>query len=261
MQIYLHQNGEKTGPFSVYDVKEEVRSERADEDTLGWYQGSEGWKRIADQPALELIFKEAPPRVEVTRKEELEDLRKRLAPERFKSSVRLWARVLDLFLVQCLVLGVVLGAGWLTLQEMWLGGNLLVQLTPAAVLVVIETITISLFGTTPGKWLLRVKIVPDSDQAKIPLSISLYRALTVWWRGVGFWLVPINIFMMALSQAALLRTGKTPWDEACNLRVEYGKIDRNRVFLAIGVALLAVGALNLGFGEEFREVWEESRKK
>ena len=98
------------------------------------------------------------------------------------------------------------------------------------------------------------------DGGKIPLNISLFRALTVWWRGVGFWIVPLNILMMAISQARLLNTGKTAWDAECRLRLEYGKMDWNRVFLIIGVVFGVSALMNLAFGPQLLELWEASKK-
>ena len=260
MQIYLIQDGEKTGPFTIYDVTEEVRSGRADKDTLGWHRGSDGWERLEDMSALSSIFAPPPPRTAETEVEEMQERRAQLAPERLRSSLRLWARLLDLFLVYLVILAVIFGTGLLDLAQARAESQVLIQqVLPAAVLMVLETFLISAFGTTPGKWLLRVRVLREGG-GRIPLKISLYRALTVLWRGVGFGIVPINIVMMAFSQATLLNTGKTAWDRECGLRLEYGKVDGNRVFLIIGVVLGAVVLMQLTFGAQWSELWAAAKE-
>lgn len=261
MQIYLLQDGEKTGPFTIYEVTEEVRSGRADEETLSWIRGSDGWKRLGEQAAVSSIFAAPPPRVVETEVEEMDARRAKLAPERMRSSLRLWARLLDLFLVQCAILSVIFGAGLMTVPQMMSESHVFIQqLLPAAVLMVLETFLLSAFGTTPGKWLLRVRVVRE-DGGKIPLKISLYRALTVWWRGVGLWIVPLNILMMAISQARLLNTGKTAWDHECGLRLEYGKMDWNRVILIVAVIIGVSAMMNVAFGPQLVEFWEASKQQ
>lgn len=135
-----------------------------------------------------------------------------------------------------------------------------IQLLPAALLVLLEGVTISVFGATPGKWLLKVKVLSD-DGGKIPLGLSFYRALTVWWRGVALWLVPLNILAMAIAQATLLSTGKTPWDNACRLHLTYGKVDKNRIFLMVGIFLLMLAVMSLAFNDQLMEAWEARHKK
>ncbi|MFT4546879.1 MAG: putative RDD family membrane protein YckC [Verrucomicrobiales bacterium] len=257
MQIYLLQDGEKCGPFTVFEVAEEVRSDRATEDTLGWYKDAEGWIALGELPATSSIFVEPPPREEV---EEADDLRARMAPERMRSSVRLWARLIDLFLLQWVVSVVILATGWMDATELLTRPHLGVQLLPAALLVLLEAFTISALGTTPGKWLLRIRVHADAG-GKIPLSISFYRALTVWWRGVGLWIVPLNILMMALAQASLLRTGKTPWDRACGLHLTYGKVDKNRIFLLVGIFILMLTVMVFAFNEQMVEAVEAQRQQ
>jgi uncharacterized RDD family membrane protein YckC len=260
VQIYLLQDGEKSGPFSVFEVAEEVRSGRATGDTLGWHQGSDGWIRLEDLPAASTIFVEPPPRRELVEAEDLAARRARLAPERLRSSVRLWARLIDLFFLEWIILMVVLGSGMTTVTDLLTKTHLEMQLLPAALLVVVEAFLIRSFGTTPGKWLLRVQVVMD-DGGLLSLKTSFRRALTVWWRGVGFWLVPLNIFMMALSQATLLSTGKTPWDHACGTRLEYGKLDTNRILLIIAIMIVLLLAMNFAFGEQLLGALEEAKKK
>ena len=192
--------------------------------------------------------------------EEWQERRAQLAPERLRSSLRLWARLLDLFLVYLATLAVILAGDLLTVSQIRTDLHVLIQqVLPAAVLMVLETFLISAFGTTPGKWLLRVRVLREGG-GRIPLKISLYRALTVLWRGVGFGIVPINILMMAFSQATLLNTGKTAWDRECGLRLEYGKMDGNRVVLIIAIVLAAVALMQSTFGQQWAELWKAPKK-
>jgi len=259
LQIYLLQDGEKRGPLTVFEVADEVRSGRATADTLGWYQGSDGWQRLEDLPAVSSIFVEPPPRKSEVEAEDLAQRRAQLAPERMRSSVRLWARLVDLFFLEWLLLTVGLGTGLMSVSDLLTNPHLEIQLLPAALLMLLEGLLIHSFGTTPGKWLLRVRI--SMDDGSLPtLKTSYRRALTVWWRGVGFWLVPLNIFMMALSQATLLSTGKTPWDHACGTRPSYEKLDANRIILIVAIIVGMLLAMNFAFGDQLLTAFEEAKE-
>jgi len=260
LQIYLLQDGEKRGPLSVYDVAEQVRSGKAGRDTLGWCQGSDGWVRLDELPPTSSIFVEPPPRPAVVQAEEMAARRARLGPERMRSSLRLWARLTDLFLVGWLVSMAALVSGLMTVTEIFLDPRIEVALLPAAVQMLLEGFLLHAYGTTPGKWLMRVR-VSHADGGRIGLRTSFRRAFTVWWRGIGFWLFPLNLFTMALSQATQLGTGKTPWDHACNLQVACGKVDRNRIFLIVALFFGLVTVMNLAFGEELLAAWEAAKKK
>ena len=258
MQIYLLKDDERLGPFSVFEVAEKVRAGEADGDTQGWYQGSDGWDRLEDLPATSTIF--IKPERRVTEEEEMAERRTRLAPERLRSSVRLWARLIDLFLFVWLIAIVSITSGMMTVEEVFLKPRVEVALLPAAVQMLVEGFLLHAFGTTPGKWLLRVQVVPDGG-GRIPLGVSFRRSFTVWWRGIGFWLFPLNVFMMAISQATLLNTGKTPWDESCGLGVEFGKVDGNRILLIVGIFIGLLLVMNQLLGEELAAALEAAGKK
>lgn len=246
--------------MTLYDVAEEVRSGRATGSTLGWYQGSDGWLPIEELPPTASIFVKPPPRPEVVQAEEMAERRARLAPERMRSSVRLWARLIDLFLLGWVITMVALATGMMTVTELLFNRRIEVALLPAAVLMLLEGFLIHAFGTTPGKWMMRVGVSLE-DGGRIPLGTSFRRSFMVWWRGIGCWLPVLNIFMMAISQAVLLSTGKTPWDHAYKLQVSYGKVDRNRIFLVIAVFFSLGMVMNYAFGDELMAAWEAAQKK
>lgn len=266
MQIYLLQDGEKRGPLTIYEVAEEVRAGKADADTLGWFRGSDGWGRLEELSPTASLFVEPPPRPETVRAEGLAEMRARLAPERAHSVVRLLARLIDLFLLGTGIFALVLASGLVRLVDLVNDTNpemqLMMQLLVGATLMVLEGFLIFAVGTTPGKWLLRVRVTREGG-GRIPLATSFRRSFTVWWRGVGFWLLLLSMITMALAQASLLGTGKTPWDRACGLEVSYGKIDRNRVLLII-VLLLGLSLLmGIAFEEQMQQMREalEAAKK
>ena len=260
MQIYLLQDGEKRGPLTIYEVAEQVRSGKAGEDTLGWHQGSEGWLRLDELPPTSSIFVDPPPRPEVVKAEEVAEQRARLAPERARASVRLWARVIDMFLLGFVVSMVAITTGLMSVTELYLNPRIEIALMPGVLQMLLEGVMIHVFGVTPGKWLLRVRVEREGG-GQIPLGTSFRRAFTVWWRGTGFWLFPLYILTMVIAQTNLLSTGKTPWDRACELKISYGKVDRNRVFFIIGLVFCLVMTMQYAFGEELLEAMEAAREK
>jgi len=237
LQIFLLQDGEKTGPFTVYEVASHVREGKADAETLGWYQGADGWLPLQELPALETVFKEAEEQPDSSERvvvAKVEESREVLAPRQLQSSTRFWARVTDISLVDSAILLTALYSGILQPGHIIdpTEPNFTILLLPPVVLMFLEAISLHLFGTTPGKLLLRVK-VKKIGGGRIPLRTAIKRSFTVWWRGIGLWIPGISLIAMIIAQTVFLKNGSTPWDEACELDVEYGKVDRWRVIVAI----------------------------
>jgi hypothetical protein len=52
MTIYLTQNGEKYGPFTLDEVQDLIRVGRAHENDLAWYEGQTTWVPLRDVPGF-----------------------------------------------------------------------------------------------------------------------------------------------------------------------------------------------------------------
>lgn len=84
----------------------------------------------------------------------------------------------------------------------------------------IEALLLSTWGTTPGKWLLRVK-VRDIDGKKLSYVKALYRALSVWALGEGCGVGIVSIITYTFSNFRLVSKGITVWDEKGEFRVSH----------------------------------------
>jgi hypothetical protein len=111
--------------------------------------------------------------------------------------------------------------------------------------VFVEPVLLSTFGTTPGKWLLRTKIVPV-DGGAFTYSRALNRAFSVWLRGLGIGIPIVSLVTMSRAHARLLRTGTTSWDREGGFEIVHERIGRARtlaalLFLAANFSLVIYG--------------------
>lgn len=82
----------------------------------------------------------------------------------------------------------------------------------------VEVAFLSLFGTTPAKWLFRIRVVhPDGEL--LSFSEAVNRTLLVWVRGVGIGIPFVALFTQLFAYFRLTRTGATLWDTSTNVVV------------------------------------------
>jgi tetratricopeptide (TPR) repeat protein/uncharacterized RDD family membrane protein YckC len=156
--------------------------------------------------------------------------------------VRFWARYLDQLVWGMGVMGI------LSLVDPSLveaETSRLIDRLEGMVLVLLwvfpETCLLSTWGTTPGKWFLKVR-VRDSAGKKLKFSRALHRSFSVWWRGlaIGFPLAQFWSFTHAYD--TLKREGVTSWDRDGGYVVLHERIGLWRI---LGPILLLLGALLL----------------
>lgn len=99
-----------------------------------------------------------------------------------------------------------------------------------------ESILLANCGTTPGKWLFKIK-VRDCDGNNLKFSDALNRSFAVWFRGMGAGIPVFSMIAQLSSRSKLKRDGVTPWDEEGQYVVTHEKIGFLR-FLIISVILL-----------------------
>lgn len=107
----------------------------------------------------------------------------------------------------------------------------------------VEATTFSLYGTTAGKWFMKVEVRTFSGD---PLSFSraLGRSFTVWIRGLAMGLPFVNLFTMAASYGHLRKRGITDWDRNGKYRVRHGRIGPARIsILVIAIAVFVTGLI------------------
>lgn len=162
--------------------------------------------------------------------------------------VRYWARVFDicimgLFLV--LTLGVAAA-----IFDFDLDGLLATAGRGQGILILswmpVEAVLMSTLGTTPGKWLCRIRVVPLFGD-KPDFEAAFVRSAKVWFRGLGLGLPIISIVAQIVAYNKLKNTGQTSWDAEGNFTIEHGEIGPFRLLL-IASLVVAYLALTL-FGQ------------
>ncbi|MDE0585480.1 MAG: RDD family protein [Planctomycetota bacterium] len=114
-----------------------------------------------------------------------------------------------------------------------------------AVMGIVEVFAISRTGMTPGKWILRIRVV-HSEGRFLTLTESLKRYLYVLVRGMGFMLFPLFAIFFVLSFVEVSQTGATLWDKRLSSEVQHGSMQGKHVAVAsatgafVALALLAI---------------------
>ncbi len=112
---------------------------------------------------------------------------------------------------------------------------------------ILEGLLIAQFGTTPGKWLLNLRVT-NNDGTRPSTQKSLLRSLYVWFLGVGMWIPMLSLGTMLFGLYSLISRGATLWDRNLGTRVEQGRMTVPRILLAIAAffaILLAQQAIAL----------------
>jgi hypothetical protein len=148
--------------------------------------------------------------------------------------IRYWARMIDIT-----VFGMLLGVGLvvfmpavIALPEIFFSMLILLSW------VLVESVILTLGGTTPGKWLLRIELTASAGQPDF--LAWLVRSFTVWWQGLGVGFPLVSLFTLAYSHKCLLRDGVTSWDRDGGFVVTHGRIGAVRIAVAAAYSVLFV---------------------
>ena len=96
----------------------------------------------------------------------------------------------------------------------------------------VEAGFLSIFGTTPGKWLLRTRVV-NIFQHKPDFLNALRRSLSVWCNGMGVGIPFITPITMVISYYKLRRERHAVWDLDGGFFVKHRKISISRALLTV----------------------------
>jgi len=146
---------------------------------------------------------------------------------------RYWARMFDItFIMPIYIFIIALFSPGLnhtiTLMENITGSILLLLFY----LIFFEPMMLSSFGTTPGKFLLGIKI-RDSLGKKISYGIGMKRGFILWVNGMGLGIPMFAFFTLISSFIKLKRNGITSWDRRCGISVIHGRLTIFKVILLI----------------------------
>jgi len=159
--------------------------------------------------------------------------------------IRFWARTFDIIL-SSILLG--FAAGYFYPEEFLQllskpGGEMLAGLAFLFAWVFIEPILLGAFGTTPGKWLFNIRLVPPKKYGKPGIispqtdkpdySTALSRSFDVWWRGLGMGLPLVSLFTLLFAYKKLSKHGQTTWDQKGGFTVVHERLGVVKLLFAV----------------------------
>jgi uncharacterized RDD family membrane protein YckC len=252
MDVWIIRDGEKCGPFHDFEIRRKISDEELPPTTPAWHEGLDAWKPLVEIELFRREF-ERLPQADEPRFEPPDARRAPGAPESDPTDApptppplpvkphylrRFWARWFDLSLYS--------GVWWLA---MWAAGQnieaalrnpwvMFFQYVPWFVL---EALLLQHHATTPGKWLLGLRVV-NLDATRLDLAAATRRSMRVLFTGIGFGWGLLAIFCQAMSYFVAKRLGSPLWDHSGGHRVEAAPVPPLRVAT---FAMLFFGAIHL----------------
>jgi len=218
MDLWIIQNGEKIGPIHDFDVRKKIESGELPAATPAWHDGLSAWKPLIEISLFEREFERPIEDRDTPFVSAADDAVRQLPPPLPAPPClirRFWARWLDL----CLFAGVWWMVLWAigrdieaTLYNPWI---ILFQYVPWFVL---ETVLLHRFGTTPGKWLLGLKVV-NNDGSLLSLADATRRSARVLCIGIGFGWGVLAMICQIMAFFTAKRLGRPLWDQSGGHRV------------------------------------------
>ena len=243
MEIWIIRDGEKIGPIHDYEVRRKIESAELTRDTPAWHEGLDAWRPLGEIA----IFKDEFNWVHLddldsgpTHEEEEAALLAAAVPPPLPIGPVLWRR----FWARWLDIHVYVAVWWLC---MWVSGRqieavlnniwiMVVQLVPWFI---VESILIHRFGTTPGKWLLGLRVA-NTNGTPLSLAAATLRSFRVLVGGVGFGFSLLALFCQTLSYFTAKRLGNALWDHAGGHRVQSRPLVAWRIIVTVCVFFAAL---------------------
>ncbi|MGD9976074.1 MAG: RDD family protein [Desulfatirhabdiaceae bacterium] len=119
------------------------------------------------------------------------------------------------------------------------GGWAMLLFIASLLWVFIEANLLSLFGTTPGKWLFGIHVVTRKGK-KPPLLEAFKRSFHVWWRGMGAGCIIVMPVTLIESVLRLLKNRLIPWDRNGRILVIHRTRKTARRFLAMAILVMGM---------------------
>lgn len=163
-------------------------------------------------------------------------------PPQVRPWVRYWARMVDI----C-IFGFVAGIGLLLFFPEFMldpDADAILGMLILFLWVFVEPLVLLAFGTTPGKWLLKTKVL-STNGSSFDYGSLLSRSAKVWWRGLGVGFPIVSLVTLIVAYSRLSSKGITSWDREGHFFVMHEKIGAARVIATI-VLLLFFFAFLMG---------------
>jgi uncharacterized RDD family membrane protein YckC len=223
MDIYLLQDGQRRGPFRVFQLKEMVDRGEAAVTDLGWHGGLDGWRPLSEIDALAPFLPRPaniPPPLPDGYFERLPELPAGGRSEADRPPFpwrRLAARLVDVGVMRSVLGGIALAAGWLTPGSFLFPSNAVI-LAFFVGWSLVEAAMLTYWGTTPGKWLFGLRVAREDGRNPV-FHQSLVRAFQGWLFGWALGLFPFVLITGILWLVVYRRHGRAWWDLPASLDV------------------------------------------
>lgn len=255
MEIYVWKDGARRGPYLPFKIRELLEEKEILPSDSGWMEGMEAWAPLSSIEAISQWIPRDPAlppplppaeewdrRTTVTQESATEQTE--VEARRVRAWLRWVARTVDevLWFTLIWILGVL--AGNLNLWD-YVFRNPILLFGPALLWIPVEAFLLSRTGTTPGKWMLGIRVTDDLGQ-NLAYWPALKRSGLVLVIGNGFGLPTFELLPMiqgVMSWILYRRSGTTLWDRAAQSQLVHGKPH------ALGIILtgaLFVGWISLG---------------
>lgn len=123
------------------------------------------------------------------------------------------------------------------------GENLLDSIVAILLLIFIEPVMLAWFGTTPGKWLLGLRVT-NNDDRRLTYNKALSRTWTVFWRGMGLDLPIYNLVRQWKSYNACDAGETLDWEYDSTVTLKDEKGWRTATYVGTLVVVLFVLVLS-----------------
>ena len=115
--------------------------------------------------------------------------------------------------------------------------------------VFVEAPLLVAFGTTPGKWLLRTRVLARNRQP-FGIARSLERSFGVWFRGLGIGF-PLATFFTSIAAYNRLESQRiTSWDFDGDFVVTHRKIGILRISVVVLIHLFVIFLMIFAFTQK-----------
>jgi len=242
MDIWIIRNGEKVGPIRDYEARRKIESGELTRDTPAWHEGLDAWRPLCEIAIFkdDLTWIEHDAAESATAHDAEEADVPGAAPPPLPAGPVLWRR----FWARWLDLHVYVAIWWLC---MWATGrpieavlsNLWIMVVQFVPWFIVESILIHHFATTPGKWLLGLRVT-NTDGTRLSLAAATLRSFRVLVGGVGFGFSLLALFCQTLSYFTAKRLGNALWDQAGGHRVHSRPLVAWRIIMVVCVFLAAL---------------------
>lgn len=227
MEIYVLKEGQRRGPFLPFKLRELLEDKVFLPDDSGWIEGMDAWAPLSSIEAISHWMPRDPalppplPDPELLQQRTATtaveaDAVQEVQARRVRAWLRWLARTIDEMLWYILIWLVGTAMGWIDLWDFFRLRDPVLLFGPGIAWIPVEALLLSRFATTPGKWLLGIRVTDDLGQP-LTYHAALKRSALVTVIGNGLGLP--TLMLLPLLQASLgwilyRRSGSTLWDRA-----------------------------------------------